>query len=189
MQKLIRFVRKATRILVDRLRNQGVRVTLIWLYGRGFPKLTGIPLVQFSHITPDLWVGGQFGKIGKRKLERQGVVGDVNMRVEFDDAAHGLALAAYCHLPTVDDAAPTIAHLQQGADFMQRVIADGGSVYVHCAGGIGRAPTMAAAYLITQGYTLDEAVALIKQTRPFIRIMPPQWEQLKRFETLHRDGK
>jgi hypothetical protein len=185
MQKLVRFARKGTDILVDRLRNQGLRVTLIWLYGRGYPKLTGIPLARYSRVTPQLWVGGQFGKRGKRKLERYGVVGDVNLRVEFDDAEHGLALAEYCHLPTIDDDAPTIEHLQQGAAFMQRVIADGGQVYVHCAGGVGRAPTMAAAYLITQGYSLDDAVALIKKTRPFIRIMPPQWEQLKHFEVMH----
>jgi protein-tyrosine phosphatase len=192
MQILIRkplgFARKGTRILVDRLRHQGVRVTLIWMVGRGLPKLTGIPLVRYSRITPEVWVGGQFGKRGKHKLERHGITGVVNLRTEFDDADHDLALSQYCHLPTIDDDAPTIEHLQQGAAFMQRVIADGGQVYVHCAGGVGRAPTTAAAYFITQGHTLDEAVALIRQTRPFIRIMPPQWEQLERFEAMHRQG-
>ena len=187
MQKLIRFARKGTRILVDRLRNQGLRVTLVWMVGRGFPKLSGIPLARYSRVTPEVWVGGQFGKNGKRKLERLGVVGDVNLRVEFDDAEHGLALAEYCHLPTIDDDAPTLEHLQHGADFMQRVIANKGQVYVHCAGGVGRAPTMAAAYFITPGQTLDEAVALITRTRPFIRIMPPQWERLKQFEALHQE--
>ncbi len=185
MKKLVRFAEKGTRILVDRLRRQGLRVTLIWIYGRGLSKLTGIPLVRFSRITPEVWVGGQYGKLGKRRLERAGITGVVNLRTEFDDAAHGLALEHYCHLPTIDDDAPTLEHLQQGVDFMQRVITDGGKVYVHCAGGVGRAPTLAAAYFITQGYTLDEAVAMITRTRPFIRIMPPQWDQLKQFEALH----
>ena len=44
------------------------------------------------------------------------------------------------------------------------------------------APTMAAAYFISRGYSLDDAVALIRETRPFIHIMPPQLEQLRRFE-------
>jgi protein-tyrosine phosphatase len=66
------------------------------------------------------------------------------------------------------------------------VIDSGGKVYIHCAGGVGRAPTLATAYFITQGMTFDEAVALIRRTRPFINIMPPQFAQLKQFETLHR---
>jgi protein-tyrosine phosphatase len=186
MQNMLRFARKGLHILVDRLRNQGLRVTLIWLYGRGVPKLTGIPLVRYSRVTPEVWVGGQFGRRGKRKLEQHGVTGNVNLRSEFDDAAHGLALEQYCHLPTVDDTAPTLEHLQQGADFIARVVGAGGTVYIHCAGGVGRAPTLAAAYFIAQGHTLDEAIALIKRIRPFIRIMPPQWAQLQQFETLYQ---
>ncbi len=182
------FARKGASILARRLRDQGLRTTLIWVYGRGLPKLTGVPLARFSRVTPGLYVGGQFGRRGKRKLEQLGVTGDVNMRVEFDDAAHGLALAHYCHLPTVDDEAPSLDHLEAGAAFIQREIAGGGQVYIHCAGGVGRAPTMAAAYLITQGMPLDSALDLIRQTRPFIRIMPPQMAQLRHFETLHKDG-
>ncbi len=188
MRKLLKSAAKAARIVLYRLRTQGLRTTLVWVWGRGWPKLTGIPLVRYSQITPDLYVGGQYGTRGKRKLEQLGVTGGVNMRVEFDDAARGLALVAYCHLPTVDDAAPTLEHLRKGTDFIRRTIEAGGKVYVHCAGGVGRAPTMAAAYLIAQGMSLDDATALIRQRRPFIRIMPPQIEQLKRFEAESRDS-
>lgn len=186
MPTFLRFAAKGLRIVLHRLRTQGLWTTLVWVWGRGLPKLTGVPLVRYSQITPALYVGGQYGTRGKRKLERLGVTGGVNMRIEFDDAAHGLALDSYCHLPTVDDAAPTLEHLRDGAAFIDREIAAGGKVYVHCAGGVGRAPTMAAAYLITQGMTLADAIALIKQHRPFIRIMPPQIEQLKEFEADHR---
>jgi hypothetical protein len=168
------------------LRSQGLRTTLVWLYGRGVPKLTGIPLVRYSQITPQVFVGGQYGRRGKRKLEALGVTGGVNLRVEFDDAAHGLALPHYCHLPTVDDAAPSLEHLAEGVAFIERVTRNGGKVYIHCAGGVGRAPTMAAAYFVAQGMSLDEALALIRRTRPFIRIMPPQMEQLRRFEAMQR---
>jgi hypothetical protein len=182
MQKFWRWACKGAHILVRRLRTQGVRTTLIWVYGRGFSKLTGIPLARYSHITPDVYVGGQYGRRGKRTLERWGINGVVNLRTEFDDAAHGLTLVHYCHLPTVDDEAPSLDHLRAGADFIRHVIDGGGRVYIHCAGGVGRAPTQAAAYLITQGMTLDDALALIRQVRPFINIMPPQIEQLRRFE-------
>lgn len=188
MRTVLPYVRKALSIVVDRLRSQGLRTTLVWLYGRGVPKLTGVPLVRYSQITPQVFVGGQYGRRGKRKLEALGVTGGVNLRAEFDDAAHGLALAHYCHLPTVDDAAPSLEHLTEGVTFIERMTRNGGKVYIHCAGGVGRAPTMAAAYFVAQGMALDEAIALIRRTRPFIRIMPPQMEQLRRFEILQRKG-
>jgi hypothetical protein len=187
MRKIWRSARKAARILTHRIRTQGLRTTLVWVYGRGFPKLTGIPLIRHSRITPEVFVGGQYGRRGKRTLQRWGVTGVINLRTEFDDAAHGLTLEYYCHLPTIDDDAPTIEHLNAGVEFIRDVIDDGGKVYIHCAGGVGRAPTQAAAYLIAQGHTLDEALALIRETRPFINVMPPQMEQLRHFEALYRE--
>jgi len=66
MRQLIHFARKGLTILVDRLRNQGLRITLVWAYGRGLPKLTGVPLVRYSQVTPQVFVGGQYGQRGKR---------------------------------------------------------------------------------------------------------------------------
>ncbi len=182
MSKLWRGINKAVRIVVRRVRTQGLWTTLVWAYGRGIPKLTGVPLLKFSQITPEVYIGPQYGQAGKQKLIEAGITAGINLRIEFDDAQHDLALAEYCHLPTVDDAAPTLEHLDQGVAFMQRVISEGGRVYIHCAGGVGRAPTMGAAYFISQGMSLDEALALIQRSRPFIQIMPPQMERLREFE-------
>ncbi len=179
-------IQKGVIALFGRLRRHGMRVTVLWLYARGVPYFTGVPILKYSQITPQIYVGSQFNEVGKQTLERAGITGDVNMRIEFDDAAHGLNLEHYCYLPTVDDHAPTIEHLNEGVAFIEQIIADGGKVYIHCAGGIGRAPTMATAYFITQGYSLADAEALIKKSRPFIRITPPQRAQLEKFEALHR---
>jgi protein-tyrosine phosphatase len=187
MSKLLKLIQKGVRILVYRLRTQGVRTTLLWSYARGIPAVTGIPIMKYSRITPEIYVGPQYRRAGKRKLLRTGINGVVNMRIEFDDAAHGLALEHYCHLPTVDDHAPTLDDLHQGVAFIHKVTTGRGKVYIHCGGGIGRAPTMAAAYFISQGLGLDEAIRLIKKSRPFIKMMPVQMEQLRRFEALqHR---
>ncbi len=185
---LLKKLKKGWHILRYRVQTQGWRVTFIWMIGRGIPKLTGVPLLQYSRITPQIFVGPQFNRRGKQQLEAAGITADVNLRIEFDDAAHGLALARYCYLPTVDDDAPSIEHLQQGVDFIRQEVAAGGKVYIHCAGGVGRAPTMAAAYFIAEGYTVDDALALIRRARPFIKIMPPQMAQLKKFEALVNNG-
>lgn len=186
---LTKSLKKGWNILSYRLKNQGLRTTLIWLYGRGVPKLTGVPLLQFSEITPQIFVGPQFNLRGKNALERTGITADVNLRIEFDDAEHGLALEHYLHLPTVDDDAISIEHLHSGVDFIRAQVAAGRKVYIHCAGGVGRAPTMAAAYFIAEERSLTEALALIRATRPFIKVMPPQMAQLQKFESLVKNGR
>ena len=182
-------LKKGFRILVRRLREQGLRTTLLWIYARGVPKLTDIPILRFSRVTPQLFVGPQYRARGRALLEKNDIHYDVNMRIEFDDAEHRLALANYCHLPTVDDEAPSFEHLDQGAAFIGDAVAAGGKVYIHCAGGIGRASTMAAAYLIHTGMMLDEAIAAIQRVRPFIRIMPPQMVCLQEYEKRIREVK
>lgn len=175
-------INKGVTILVRRLRDQGLATTLVWLYARGLPKLTGVPLLRFSQITPQVYVGPQYGRRGLAHLKAAGLTHGINMRIEFDDAAHGLALPDYLHLPTVDDEAPSIEHLDAGVAFMQQAVATGGKVYIHCAGGIGRAPTMAAAYFMRTGLSLEDSLALIRQTRSFISITPPQMVALRRYE-------
>lgn len=186
MSRFLCQVKKGGRILINRVRNQGGRITLLWIYGRGLPALTGVPLLQFSRVTPSLFVGPQFRQSGKRYLLRQGFNAVVNMRIEKDDAQFNLDLPNYLHLPTVDDEAPSIEHLEQGVAFIREVIQGGGKVYIHCGAGVGRAPTMAAAYLMADGYSLEEALQKIRRVRPFITITPPQQRQLINYDALLR---
>ncbi|MCU0474926.1 MAG: dual specificity protein phosphatase family protein [Anaerolineae bacterium] len=186
INKTTRFVRKGVRILLERLQTQGLRTTVIWAYGRGIAKVTGIPPLRFSRVTDQLYVGPQFDQKGKAHLEANGVTADVNMRIEFDDAEFGLALQHYCYLPTVDDDAPSMEHLHEGVRFITERVAAGERVYIHCAGGIGRAPTMAAAYLISTGDSVEMALKRIRIVRPFINPTPPQLDALRAFEAIVR---
>jgi len=179
-------LRKGWRILTDRLRTQGLRTTLLWMFARGVPKLTGVPMLRHSEVTPQLYIGPQYGRRGKLSLERAGITAGVNLRAEFDDLAHGLALEHYCHLPTVDDDAIAAEDLERGVAFVRQQIDAGRKVYIHCAGGVGRAPTLAAAYLVSTGLTLDEALAKIRCVRPFIFITPPQMAALAEYEAQQR---
>ena len=111
----------------------------------------------------------------------RGITAVVNMRTEFDDREAGVAPPRYLHLRVVDDQAPTLEQLHEGCAFIAEELARGGVVYVHCGSGIGRAATMAAAYFISAGETEQDAWALIRRVRPFIRPMPPQLEQIGRF--------
>jgi predicted protein tyrosine phosphatase len=191
MPKVFTNLKKGLNILLRRFRTQGGWTTLLWMYGRGLPAVTGVPLLEFSRVTPNLYVGPQFRANGKRFLVQQGIDACVNMRIERDDAAFGLDLPRYLHLPTIDDDAPSIEHLDQGVAFIRQVIAAGGKVYIHCGAGVGRAPSMAAAYLMAEGDSLNQAMEKITRVRPFIAITPPQLDQLVRYEALvrSRNGK
>jgi protein-tyrosine phosphatase len=189
MRKFFHYMQMGRILFMFRLRNQGLATTLLWMYVRIGAFITGIPFFRYCQVTPEVFVGPQYRKLGKRALMRWGITASVNMRTEYDDALHGLTLDQYCYLPTVDDQAPTLDQLGRGVEFINQVVSRGGKVYIHCTGGIGRAPTMAAAYFIYQGMQLEDAIGLIEETRPFIHIMPPQLEQLEHFEVLQRESR
>jgi protein tyrosine phosphatase (PTP) superfamily phosphohydrolase (DUF442 family) len=172
---------KALGILWQRINSQGLRVTAWWAADHAVRIVTGANIRRVSQITPQLHVGGQYRRRGWTRLQARGITAVVNLRIEFDDAEAGLAPARYLHLPTVDDEAPSPEHLSEGVAFIAEELAGGGSVYIHCGSGIGRAATMAAAYLISTGLTLEEAWARIRAVRPFIRPTAVQIWQIERF--------
>lgn len=177
---------KGVGILIKRIRTQGLRTTGVWLLGRGIPALTRIPILKYSRVTTHLYVGSQFSQAGLAHLQKAGISAVVNMRSEKDDRIYDLSGFAYCHIPVVDDTAPAMDQLDQGCSFIEDEIRQGGIVYIHCGAGVGRAPTMAAAYLIRQGQSLEQALEMIRQVRPFIMPTPVQLLRLAEFESASR---
>ena len=119
-------------------------------------------------------------------MRKLGITTVVNMREESDDGPRGLGMDHYLWVGTTDDAPPTLKELADGARFIEQQISKGRGVYIHCAAGVGRAPTMAAAYLISQGATAEAAWGTIRAGRPFIRPTPPQIRAIAAFERQYR---
>ncbi len=171
---------KLAYIIVTRLRTQGLRTTRLWLKDKLVRRFYGFSTPDIAEVRPGLFVGGQHFRYGLQRMRALGLTAVVNLRREWDDAARGLALDAYLHLPVTDDAPPTVDDFRRGAAFITAQRRLGRGVYVHCASGVGRAPTMAAAYLmLEQGLSLEAALATIRRVRPFIRITPPQMQALQ----------
>jgi predicted protein tyrosine phosphatase len=154
---------------------------VLWAVDHTVRGVTGANIRRLSQVTPQLHVGGQYRHRGWKKLAARGVAAVVNMRIEFDDREAGIAPRRYLYLPTVDDTAPSMEHLREGVAFIEQEIAQGRGVYVHCGSGVGRAPTMAAAYLVHTGLTPEQAWTRIREARPFVRPTNPQVAQLERF--------
>jgi len=174
-------VGKFFRLLRVRLMTQGLKPTLQWMGNVFNRQLFDRPPRSQCQVTPQLFVGPQFRQRGWRHLLSWGITGVVNLRREFDDCSLGVSIPHYLHLPTTDDDPILSEDLQRGVDFITREIDHGGKVYIHCGAGVGRAPTMAAAYLISQGDTPDQAYARIRATRSFIRPTRGQREELQRY--------
>ena len=149
---------KGPSILRYRLTQQGVRTTTLWAADHIVRRIAGAHIRSLSEITPLLHVGGQYRAHGWPLLARRGITAVVNMRSEFDDEAVGIAPLRYLYLPTPDDHAPSIEQLRQGVAFISDETAQESGVYVHCGAGVGRAATMAAAYLVATGLTPEESV-------------------------------
>lgn len=168
--------------LFQQLRNQGPGVFALAAIDKFGRKLTGRPMMRFSQITPHLILGGQPARRRLPRLSALGVTGVINMRQEYDyvdDVGH--TPLHYLHLPTIDNTAPTIDDLRKGVQFMRTEIASGGKVYIHCWEGLGRGPTMAAAYLVSTGLVPQVAWAKIRRVRPFIRPTADQFAQIEAF--------
>jgi hypothetical protein len=172
---------KFFRLLRVRLVTQGLKATLYWLFNVFNRLILDQPIRSQCQITPQLFVGAQFHRRGWRVLHNWGITGVVNMRSEFNDLGLGVEIPAYLHLSTRDDDAPTLDSLRKGVDFIHNEIEKGGKVYIHCGAGVGRAPTMAAAYLVSAGMTPQQAWEAIRKERIFIRPTRVQREQLERY--------
>lgn len=65
------------------------------------------------------------------------------------------------------------------------IIEKGSNVLIHCLAGVSRSPTIVTAYLMhKKKLRFKEALAIIKQTRPFVNPNPGFIEQLKLFREM-----
>ncbi|MCC6594138.1 MAG: isochorismatase family protein [Xanthomonadales bacterium] len=89
----------------------------------------------------------------------------VHYGVESLMAAYARAGFASLHQPIVDGRVPAHAELQRALDFIDTQRAQGSDVLIHCVGGLGRAGTIAAAWLVRHGRSPAQAIAEIRATR------------------------
>jgi len=107
-------------------------------------------------------------------LKAQGVAAVLCLLANDEFAHYGVEhlLSAYAaaglgalHQPIVDGRVPTHEELQRALDFVDCQLAQGREVLIHCVGGLGRAGTLAAAWLKRHGHSTTDAIAQIRATR------------------------
>lgn len=139
------------------------------------------PFRRLLRLTDHLWLGGQINAAGWQRLQKWQIGALVNLRVEWDDRQSGIHTPHYLWLPTVDGTPPALEQLQRGVQFIHEQISAGRGVYVHCAGGLGRAPTLAICYLVARGLPADEAIRFVSLRRPFVHLSARQKAAISAF--------
>ena len=113
--------------------------------------------------------GGIWNPENMTAVAEAGITHIIDMQIEFDDTPlakeHGIEVLWN---PTDDDFEPKPPALfQRGVDFAEKALEEEGTkIFVHCAAGVHRAPTMTLALLGSMGWDLEDAMKLIEGRRP-----------------------
>lgn len=142
--------------------------------------------IQYSRITSHIYIGtnlccGAHASV----LKELGVSVDIDLEYEHADEFEKPRTEVTLFLPTRDRHAPSQAQLRCGVALIDAAVKAKKRVYVHCKNGHGRAPTLVAAYLMTQGMELEEAVRFLKGKRPVVHLNGEQLEALRKFAKSH----
>lgn len=177
-----RYYRKWFHYLRENVIRRGVWHGITWVIELLARLIIGSPLRRFSQVNEHLFIGGQYRRRGWPRMKSWGVDAVINLRIEYDDQAAGIAPEHYLYLPTIDTTPPSLDQLEQGVSFIEEEVDHGHGVYIHCEAGVGRSITMAAAYLIDKhDLSPNEAWEMLRRTRPFIRPTVSQRARLQAF--------
>lgn len=139
---------------------------------------------ELDWVAPDLAIGSDIRDLDF--LKRHGISAIIGLQAERSDEESKLRNAGmeYLRLPIKDGHAPELSQIQSMVSWINQQAKNGKKVYMHCAAGVGRAPTMAMAYLVSTGLTADQAFAEIKLKHPDTGPGPRQLEAVREYETL-----
>ena len=139
---------------------------------------------DWSWVTTRLATGAALtGPVDVDELVAQGCTHVIDCREEFDDTALLSQHASCLCIGVPDDGQPKPPEwFKKGIDFALTALSyPNARVLVHCAGGINRGPSMAAAILMAWGLTPALAEQVIRSARPQVglRYLPDAIQAVK----------
>ncbi len=138
--------------------------------------------LEYNEITSNIYIGTNMccQTHFEEELLKKGLSADISLEEDRLDAPFGVKY--YLWLPTKDQAPPTQEQLKIGVRNIDEMINLGKKIYVHCKNGHGRAPTLVAAYFISKGAGVEEAIQKIKEKRPSVHLQESQIEALREYK-------
>ncbi len=137
--------------------------------------------LEYSYIDKYIYIGTTICcRRHFEELLKFGMVADIDLEQEKMDKPSGVK--SFLWLPTIDFTPPSQAQLYIGSHFIEDLVNQKMKCYVHCNAGMGRAPTLVAAYYIyAKKMTPKEAILKIKKKRSKIKPNKSQKLALEQF--------
>ena len=142
---------------------------------------------EYNKIDSNIYIGTNMCCITHfdQQLLKKGITVDISLEGEKMDQPKGVKIFSW--LPTKDHTAPTYQQLRTGVDIITSSVRQKQKLYVHCQNGHGRAPTLVAAYYISQGMSVEDAISKIQKKRKTIHLEKNQIQALNKFEKILRN--
>lgn len=156
----------------------GIRVRRFYL------KKSGIPDV--SSVDENLWVGGtsSIQSIAKHNIRN---ILDLRKEARDDPEDIGKHSIDYLNIRIADGDPPTPAQAVRAIKWIKQRRSEG--TLVHCNLGRGRAPSVAALYLVYDGASADDAIKIVKRQRRFSYFNRVQLAAIYDFEKMKKSGR
>lgn len=123
--------------------------------------------IDAVEIVPGLWLGSAPSSRQARDLSKRGIDAVVDLRAERDpDAVVWPPEVDVNFAQLHDHGTPSVRQLEDAAATVAGLMGQGHTVLVHCHAGLERAPTVACAALVLQGWSLEAAYQRVIETRP-----------------------
>ena len=138
--------------------------------------------LDYNYITDGIYMGtNQCCTVGLTQvLKNEGIQGDISLEEVRIDQPFGVEV--YVWIPTADHFSPTPEKLSFGVATLEKLVAQGKKIYLHCKNGHGRSSTLLCAYLMkNKGMTAVQALEFIKSKRPGAHIEPDQTKALEQY--------
>ena len=140
-------------------------------------------------VTGSIWLGGQFSVRDRAALARRGTthVLACNGRTPFFLSLFGGQSPRTKVIDWDDEDTQQLSELHDALAFLTEALLSGGVVLVHCTAGRSRSAAVVVAFLIARlGMVYDDALAAVKQVRPWVAPNAGFERQLREFEVNHR---
>ncbi|MCH7946289.1 MAG: DUF255 domain-containing protein [candidate division Zixibacteria bacterium] len=106
---------------------------------------------------------------------------DADISLEETQVDKPFGVEIYTWIPTPDHNPPNLDQISFGVSVLTKLVSQNKKIYVHCKNGHGRATTLVASYLISKGFTVEEAINLVKEKRPSMHLQDTQKDALLKF--------
>jgi protein-tyrosine phosphatase len=140
---------------------------------------------RIDRVNEWLHLGGAVPPEEYNRLSEAGITHVVDLRQDEEEIGDVSSLEAMgierIQVPVRNGAAPVFEQLIQVRQWFEGA-EDSASLYVHCGGGFGRAAVMSVALLVHEGTGVDEAIELVREARPEIRLNEEQMVWLREIE-------